>query len=92
MNSLFYQQFSFTSVVTLNTLLCSILGTAAVIMHPGGDFEKIDISGKNMIAYKYRAFFNNIANKKMHNIFIMQHAHESGHKLNQNVESVSTKA
>lgn len=92
MNSLFYQQFSFTSIVTLNTLLCSILGTTAVIMHPGGDFENIDISGKNMIAYKYRAFFNNIANKKMHNIFIMQHAHEFGHKLNQNVESIITKA
>lgn len=92
MNSLFYQQFSFASIVILNTLLCSILGIAAMIMHPGGDFEKIDISGKNMIAYKYRTFFNNITNKKMHNIFIIQHAQESGHKLNQNVELANTKA
>lgn len=87
MNSLFYQRFNFTSIVTLNTLLCLILVTAAIIMHPGGDFEKIDISGKNMIAYKYRAFFNNISNKKMHNIFTMQHLHEPGHQLSKNVES-----
>lgn len=92
MNSLFYQQFSFASLVILNTLLCFILGIAALIMHPGGDFEKIDISGRNMIAYKYRTFFNNITNKKMHNIFIIQHAQESGHKLNQNVELANTKA
>lgn len=87
MNSLFYQQFSLTSIVTANTLLCVFLGTAAVIMHPGGDFGKIDISGKNIVAYKYRVFFNNISNKKIHNIFTMQHAYEPGHKLSQNIES-----
>lgn len=92
MNSLFYKQLSFSSIVALDALLCFILGIAAIIMHPGGDFEKIDISGKNMIAYKYRTFFNNISNTKMHNIFIIQHAQESGHKLNQKVELANTKA
>ena len=87
MNSLFYQEFSLTAIVVANTLLCILLGTAAVIMHPGGDFGKIDISGKNIVAYKYRVFFNNISNKKLHNIFTMQHAYEPGHKLSPNIES-----
>lgn len=87
MNSLFYQKFSLTAIVVANTLLCILLGTAAVIMHPGGDFGKIDISGKNIVAYKYRVFFNNISNKNIHNIFTMQHAYEPGHKLSQNIES-----
>lgn len=56
-------------------------------MHPGGDFRKIDMSGKNIVAYKYRVFFYNIWNKKIHNIFTMQHAYEPGHKLSQNIES-----
>ena len=87
MNSLFYQESSLTLIVTANTLLCILLGAAAVIMHPGGDFGKIDISGKNIVAYKYRVFFNNISNKKIHNIFTMQHAYEPGHKLSQKIES-----
>ena len=46
MNSLFYQESSLTLIVTANTLLCILLGAPVVIMHPGGDFGKIDISGK----------------------------------------------
>ncbi len=36
---------------------------------PVKDFGKIDIYGKNNVAYKYRLFFNNISNKKMYYLF-----------------------
>ena len=86
-NSVFHQDLSRPAIITANTLLCILLGTAALIMRPGGDFGKVDISGKNIVAYKYRVFFNNISNKKIHNIFTMQHAYEPGHKLSQDIES-----
>jgi hypothetical protein len=87
MNSLFSDQFSNFFVVSVNIILCALLATVAVIMHLGGNFGKIDISGKNIVAYKYKVFFNNLSNKKMHNVFTMQHAYDSGHELKQGVES-----
>jgi hypothetical protein len=45
---------------------------AAIIIYPIGDFGKIDISGTNVVAYKYKLFFNNHANLKMLNVFITQ--------------------
>jgi hypothetical protein len=86
-NSLFSDQFSNFFVVSVNIFLCALLATVAIIMHPGGNFGKIDISGKNIVAYKYKVFFNSLSNKKMHNIFTMQHAYDSGHELKQGVES-----
>lgn len=87
MNTLLPEHSSLSIIITTNALLCLLLGTAAVIMHPGGDFGKIDISGKNIVAYKYRVFFNNLSNKKIHNIFTMQHSHEPRHIQSQSIES-----
>ena len=86
-NSVYYEHFSLTFIVTINTLLCTFLGAVAIVMHPDGKFGEIDISGKNIVAYKYRVFFNNLSNKKIHNIFTMQHTHEPGHNINQAIES-----
>lgn len=44
----------------------------AIILYPIGDFGKIDISGTNVVAYKYKLFFNNHANLKMISAFITQ--------------------
>lgn len=44
----------------------------AIILYPIGDFGKIDISGINVVAYKYKLFFNNYANLKMIGVFITQ--------------------
>ncbi len=86
-NTLLPEHSSLSIIIATNALLCLILGTAAVIIHPGGDFGKIDISGKNIVAYKYRVFFNNLSNKKIHNIFTMQHSHEPRHIQSQSIES-----
>jgi hypothetical protein len=37
----------------------------AIISYPANDFGKMDISGKNFIAYKYKAFLNNPINTKV---------------------------
>jgi len=74
-------------MTAINIFLCLLVTTMSIIMYPGGDFGKIDISGKNIVAYKYKVFFNSLSNKKMHNIFTMQHAYDSGHELKQTVES-----
>ena len=86
-NSLFSDQLPHSLVITINIFLCVLLTTVAVIIHPGGNFGKIDISGKDIVAYKYKVFFNTLSNKKIHNIFTMQHAYESGHDLKQGIES-----
>jgi hypothetical protein len=51
---------------------------AAIIIYPIGDFGKIDISGTNVVAYKYKLFFNNHANLKMLNVFITQPSGSAG--------------
>lgn len=86
-NSLLSNQISSFLAMVINISLCVLLAVAALIMHPSGNFEKIDISGKNIVAYKYQVFFNSLSNKKMHNIFTMQHAYGSGHEFKQSIES-----
>ena len=41
----------------------------AILSYSVSDFGTIDISGKNFIAYKYKAFLNNLADNKLLQIF-----------------------
>jgi len=86
-NSLLSAKLPDILMTAINIFLCVLVTTMSVIMYPGGSFGKIDISGKNIVAYKYKVFFNNLSNKKLHNVFTMQHAYDSGHELQQGVES-----
>ena len=78
-------------IIAINIFLCLLLSLGTIIMRPLGDFGKIDISGKNIIAYKYKVFFNNQSNKKIYNIFTMQHTHEPRHSNNQSIDSTECK-
>lgn len=45
-----------------------LLSTIAIITYPIKSFVNKSINGTNSLAYTYRGFFNNISNKKMHDI------------------------
>ncbi len=58
----------YTSML-LSIIMSIVLIVFAIISYPVSDFGKIDISGKNFIAYKYKAFLNNLADSKLLQIF-----------------------
>jgi hypothetical protein len=87
MNYLLLDKLPFLLVITSNVFSCLLLSIGTIIMRPLGDFGKIDISGENIIAYKYKVFFNNQSNKKIYNIFTVQHTHEPRHNNNQSIDS-----
>jgi hypothetical protein len=70
-----------------NLFLCLLVLVGIIIMRPLGDFGKIDISGKNIVAYKYKVFFNNQSNRKIYNIFTVQNTHEPRHSNHQSIDS-----
>jgi hypothetical protein len=57
-------------ISVLSSIITSIsLIIVAILSYPVSDFGTIDISGKNFIAYKYKAFLNNLADNKLLQIF-----------------------
>lgn len=58
--------------------LCIIFGVVVVLIaiasYPMGDFGKKDISGKNIVAYKYKVLLNNINNTKLVKVFTLQNS------------------
>lgn len=58
-----------------------------MITYPVGYFGKIDINGKDIVAYKYRIFFNSISNRKIYNIFALQQTNDTGQQSSQSIES-----
>lgn len=86
-NFLFFKNISTLSITLINIIFCIAITVIAVATHPVRHFGLIDITGKNLVAYKYKAFFNNLSNRKMYNIFTLQHINDPGHINNQSIKS-----
>lgn len=60
LNNISIAVYVFTNIIVGIALLI-----IAMISDPIGDFGKVDISGKNIVAYRYKTFMNNKKNKKI---------------------------
>lgn len=76
-NSTAIEHFSPIAIALINCAFCAIITALATLAYPVYDFELIDIDGKNIIAYKYQAFFNSLSNGKMYKIFKLQYANDT---------------
>jgi hypothetical protein len=71
----------------LNVVSGILVIVIAIITYPIGDFGKIDISGKNIVAYKYKLFFNNHTNLRMLHVFTIDNSVIPRQSANSKVES-----
>jgi hypothetical protein len=76
-NSELTEQLPPLSIALINCIFCVAITILATLAYPSYDFEFIDIDGKNIIAYKYQAFFNSLSNKKLYKIFTLQYTDDS---------------
>ena len=86
-NFLFFNELSFRLVTVINALFCLTITMLAMVAYPVSNFGKIDINGRNIVAYRYKVFFNNMSNKKMYNIFALQNSNGYRQKLSESIES-----
>ncbi len=86
-NFMFFDDISFLLATIINTILCLTVTILTVVAYPASNFGKIDINGRNIVAYKYKVFFNNLSNKKIYNIFAMQNSNAYRQKLPETIES-----
>jgi hypothetical protein len=75
------------SIALINCAFCALITALATLAYPVYDFELIDIDGKNVIAYKYQAFFNSLSNKKLYKIFALQYDNDSRQTEDMGIES-----
>ncbi len=76
-NSTLIEHFSPITIALINCTFCAAITALATLAYPVYDFELIDIDGKNVISYKYQAFFNSLSNRKMYKIFKLQYADDT---------------
>lgn len=57
----------------LNIALCILITISSMLFYPFRHFTRTDINGHDVIAYKYRLFFNNSSNKKIYKVFVLKH-------------------
>lgn len=57
--------------IFLGAIFSIIVVLLAIISYPIGDFGKKDISGKNIVAYKYKVLLNNRKNSKIVHLFAL---------------------
>jgi hypothetical protein len=57
----------------LNIALCIVITISSMLFYPFRHFTRTNINGQDVIAYKYRLFFNNASNKKIHKVFVLKH-------------------
>ncbi len=67
----------FKNVSTISSAFIDIISSIVIIIisiliSPINSFGEIDISGKNIVAYNYKTFFNNYTNRKMLEVFTLQ--------------------
>ena len=70
----------------INIVFCMSLLISAILAYPVKRFGKIDIHGQDIVAYKYKVFFNNRLNKKMYQLFTPKNLNIARHKINQGIE------
>ena len=91
-NSSLTSEVSAVPTAILNLIFCAVITILAILTYPICHFGLIDIDGKNIVAYKYQVFFNNLSNQKMYKIFTLQHTDGAGHIDNAAIESPHAKA
>ncbi|NRB11466.1 MAG: hypothetical protein HRU35_07665 [Rickettsiaceae bacterium] len=67
----------FKNISTIPSAFIDIISSIVIIIvsiliSPINNFGEIDISGKNIVAYNYKTFFNNYTNRKMVEVFTLQ--------------------
>jgi hypothetical protein len=50
-------------ITWLNFAMCIMITISSLLFYPFGNFTRTKINGQDVIAYKYRFFFNNASNK-----------------------------
>lgn len=86
-NSPLTSELSAIPTTIINLIFCAIITLLAMLTYPVCHFGLIDIDGKNIVAYKYQIFFNNLSNQKMYKIFTLQQTDGTGHTDNAAIES-----
>lgn len=86
-NFLFWNEFSPISSTFINIIAGVIIVIFSIITYPIGDFRKIDITGRNIVAYKYKTFFNSSLNNIRLSVFSIQHKSSTGHSKTSNIKS-----
>jgi hypothetical protein len=71
----------------LNVIFCLSVLISAILAYPMKRFGKMDIYGRDIVAYKYRVFFNNTLNKKMYQVFALEHSNISRQQISQSIDS-----
>ena len=71
----------------INIIIGIIIVLLAIMTYPVGNFGKVDIYGKNIVAYNYRAFFNNHSKSKILNIYTLSNVDDPRQASSTEVES-----
>ena len=90
-DSLCLDAVSIISTIIVNIIFCLAITILAINAPPIENFSYIDITGKNIVAYSYKLFFNNTSNKKMYNIFLLQYKDGPGQDARECIESARSK-
>lgn len=86
-NSFLLDNASIFITIFTNLIYCAIISLLSALTYSAGYFGHIGIDGKNIVAYRYQVFFNNISNKKMYRVFKLLHDDDDGQKANISIES-----
>ena len=78
---------SIIEMLLLNSIYCAVITILATLTYPVCHFGLIDIDDKNIVAYTYQIFFNNLSNKKMYKIFALQQTDDTGQVKRVSIES-----
>jgi hypothetical protein len=81
------QDLSIIEMLLLNFMYCAAITILATLTYPACHFGLIDIDGKNIVAYTYQIFFNNLSNQKMYKIFTLQRTDDTGQSKSVSIES-----
>lgn len=77
-NYAFLNDLSSVSSIFLGIISGIVVILLAIISYPMGDFGKKDISGRNMVAYKYKLLLNNRRSNRLVKVFTLQHSKNIG--------------
>ncbi len=83
----FISDLSLMQTIYLNVTFCILITITAILAYPVRRFGKIDINGRDVLAYKYKVFFNNVSNKKMYQVFALQRSNISRQQISQSIDS-----
>ncbi len=83
----FISSLSTIQTTGLDIMFGILIAIIAILFYPVRHFGKTDINGKDILAYKYRVFFNNTSDKKMYQLFALPDSNISRQKISQSIDS-----